>query len=298
MPAPESFTLDRPDGTRLHGLAWRAAGSSAGTADSGMGTTGNVGSAADSVANASRTIVLAHGLGEHVGRYAALGEWLAQRGWTLRGHDHRGHGRSQGARGALRTSHDLVDDLAAGIDAVADGAPPLLMGHSLGGLVALTCALRHPDRIAGLVLSSPALALGLGPLRRLLVAVMSRLAPDVAVGNGLDPTKISHDAAVVRAYVDDPLVHDRITARLARFLVDGGRDALDRAPALSVPTLLLYAGDDRLVDPEGSRAFERRAPRSLVVAREYPTLWHEILNEAPAGRSVVLDDLGAWLDAR
>ena len=313
MPAPESFTLDRPDGIRLHGLCWRAAGSHASAAGGNAGAVGSgvsaaggnasgVGgsaSAAGGGANASRTIVLVHGLGEHVGRYAALGDWLAQRGWTLRGHDHRGHGRSQGARGTLRTSHDLVDDLAAGIDAVAaDGAPPLLMGHSLGGLVALTYALRHPDRIAGLVLSSPALALGLGPLRKLLVAVMSRLAPDVAVSNGLDPTKVSHDAEVVRAYVDDPLVHDRITARLARFLVDGGRDALDRAPALSLPTLLLYAGDDRLVDPEGSREFTRRAPRSLVVAREYPGLWHEIFNETPAQRGAVLDDLGAWLEAR
>jgi alpha-beta hydrolase superfamily lysophospholipase len=296
MPAPESFMLERPDGTRLHGLCWRAQHRGASTTglDAGGGRAGG------SDPNASRTIVLAHGLGEHVGRYAALGEWLAQRGWSLRGHDHRGHGRSHGARGALRTSHDLVDDLAAGIDAatVDSGAPPWLMGHSMGGLVALTCALRHPDRIAGLVLSSPSLALGLGPLQKLLVAVMSRLAPDVAVGNGLDPTKISHDPAVVRAYVDDPLVHDRITGRLARFMVDGGHDALDRAPALSVPTLLLFAGDDRLVDPDGSREFARRAPHSLLVAREYPALWHEILNETRAERDAVLDDLGAWLDAR
>ncbi len=275
--APETFTLVRPGGVELRGLCWRPAN-----------------------AATTRTIVIVHGLGEHVGRYAALGGWLAARGWTLRGHDHRGHGRSQGARGTLVSSHDLVDDLSAAIDALGapPSAPPLLIGHSLGGLVALTYALRHPDRIAGLVLSSPALAPGLGVFQKALLAVMSRLAPDVAVNNGLDPSKLSHDAAVVRAYLDDPLVHDRISARLARFIVDGAREALDAAPALAVPTLLVYAGDDRLVDPEGSREFARRAPASLLVAREYPKLWHEILNETPAKRGAVLADLDAWLSER
>jgi len=125
--------------------------------------------------------------------------------------------------------------------------------------------------------------------------VMSRLAPDVTVSNGLDPAKLSHDAAVVRAYLDDPLVHDRISARLARFIVDGAREALDSVPALAVPTLLIYAGDDRLVDPEGSRTLARRAPPSLLAVHEYPALWHEILNETPAERAAVLADLDAWL---
>ncbi len=275
----ESFTLARPDGIELRGLCWRAA------------TPAPAG---------SRTIVIVHGLGEHVGRYAALGEWLAARGWTLRGHDHRGHGRSQGARGTLAASNDLVDDLAAAIDALGTPMPaaPLLIGHSLGGLVALTYALRHPERISGLVLSSPALAPGLGVFQKALLAVMSRVAPEVAVGNGLDPSKLSHDPAIVRAYLADPLVHDRICARLGRFIVDGARKALDAAPTLAVPTLLAFAGDDRLVDPEGSREFARRAPPSLLVAREYPGLWHEILNETPAGRGAVLADLEAWLEAR
>ncbi|RPH62974.1 MAG: alpha/beta hydrolase [Burkholderiales bacterium] len=279
MPAPESFTLDRPDGTRLHGLCWRPA---------------------EATASPSRTVVMVHGLSEHIGRYAALGDWFAARGWTLRGHDHRGHGRSQGRRGTVSSSYDLVDDLAAAIDALATEAssPPLLMGQSLGGLVAVTYALRHPERIAGLVLSSPALAPGLNAFQKVLLALMSRMAPDLALGNGLDPSKLSHDTAVVRAYLDDPLVHDRISARLGRFIVDASRDAIERAPELSVPTLLIYAGDDRLVDPEGSREFARRAPRSLLVAHEYPALWHEILNETPAERRAVLDDLGAWLAQR
>ncbi len=279
MTRSESFTLARPGGVELRGWCWRPPGAPPAPA---------------------RTVVLVHGLGEHVGRYAALAEWFNARGWTLRGHDHRGHGRSTGARGTLSAADDLVDDLGAGIEALdgAGSAPPLLMGHSLGGLVAATYALRHPERIAGLVLSSPALDPGLSALQKALVAVMSRLAPDLAVGNGLDPSKISHDAATVRAYLDDPLVHDRISARLGRFIADRSREAVELAPTLAVPTLLIYAGDDRLVDPEGSRRFARRAPGALLTAREYPGLWHEILNETPAERTAVLADLDAWLARR
>lgn len=276
MNAPEPYTLARPDGVVLHGLCWRPV---------------------DVDPRVSRHVVFVHGLGEHIGRYAGLGEWFARRGWTMRGHDHRGHGLSPGRRGSVPSPQDLLDDLDAAIDALPADAPsaPLLMGQSFGGLIAATYALRQPQRVAGLVLSSPALAATPTALQRLLLAVMTPLAPDFPVHNGLDPSKLSHDAAVVRAYVDDPLVHDRISARLGRFIIDTASDALARAPTLSVPTLLLYAGDDRMVDPAGSREFARRAPGALLAAREYPELWHDLLHESSAGLDAVLADLGAWL---
>ena len=135
-----------------------------------------------------------------------------------------------------------------------------------------------------------------GLFQKALLAVMSRVAPDVAVEQRPRSSRLSHDAAVVRAYVDDPLVHDRIS-RGSRFWSTGARRARARRRC-RCRRLLIYAGDDRLVDPEGSREFARRAPRSLLVAREYPALWHEILNESPEGRSAVLADLERWLAQR
>ncbi len=146
--------------------------------------------------------------------------------------------------------------------------------------------------------SATALDASLSMGQKLLLATMSRLAPGTAVRNGLDASKISHDPAVVRAYREDPLVHDRITARLARFIVDGARDAIERASALAVPTLLLVAGDDRLVPITGIHRFAQRAPRELLDERVYDGLWHELFNESEPARGRVFAELGAWLDAR
>lgn len=271
QPPPEAIEFARPDRTVLRGLRWRCAGG-------------------------ARAVVV-HGLGEHAGRQRNVAGFLARRGFDVVAFDHRGHGRSDGARGALRRQADLVDDLAAIVDSGAS-APILLVGHSMGGLVALLHALAHPETVAALVLSSPALDPALGIGQKLLLATMSRLAPDAAVANGLDASKISHDPAVVRAYREDPLVHDRITARLARFVVEGSHDAIERAGTLAVPTLLLVAGDDRLVAPAGSRRFAQRAPRGCLDERVYDGLWHELFNESEPARSRVFADLGAWLDAR
>jgi alpha-beta hydrolase superfamily lysophospholipase len=129
--------------------------------------------------------------------------------------------------------------------------------------------------------------------QKLLLAVLGTLAPNLALGNGLDPQSLSHDPAVVKAYVDDALVHDRVTARLARFIVDGGHLVLERAAAWKVRTLLLWAGADRCVAPAGSAAFAAAAPPALLTAQEFPGLFHEIFNEPE--RDAVIGHLLRWL---
>ena len=117
------------------------------------------------------------------------------------------------------------------------------------------------------MLSSPALDIGMTGARRALLATLEALTPNLGIGNGLDATGISRDPAVVAAYRADPLVHDRIAPRLVRFLADAGRTVLAVAPRWQVPTLLLYAGSDRLVVPAGSARSRPAAPPSVVTAR-------------------------------
>lgn len=245
------------------------------------------------------TVLIVHGLGEHAGRYDPVARRLNSWGFAVRGYDHYGHGDSGGVRGALTTESRLVDDLGDVIEStrqrMASGSPLIVLGHSMGGLVAACVAALSQVRIDGLVLSSPAFDAGMNAFQKLLLAVLPRVAPGLTVGNGLDPQFLSHDSAVVAAYRTDPRVHDRISARLARFIADAGPSVIAHAPEWTVPTLLMYAGSDRLVNPAGSRAFVQSAPPQLVSAVCFDELYHEIFNEP--GNEAVFATLKRWLDA-
>ena len=243
-------------------------------------------------------VLLVHGLGEHAGRYRALAERLQGWSFAVWAHDHHGHGESSGARGGLPGELRLVDDLAQVIDDARrenPGLPLVLLGHSLGGLVAASLVARGVRPVEGLVLSSPGFDPGLNAFQKILLAVLPRVAPNLRVGNGLDDNFLSHDAAVVQAYRDDPLTHDRIGSRLARFLAYEGRTVQQAAARWPVPTLLIYAGDDHLVRPAASRAFaEAAAPGGKVEAHCFEALYHELFNELDAGP--VFAALHRWLD--
>ncbi|WP_395686727.1 lysophospholipase [Caenimonas koreensis] len=245
-------------------------------------------------------IVLVHGLGEHAGRYDHVARRLNNWGFAVRGYDHYGHGESGGVRGAISTDTRLVDDLADVIDStrlrMEDGTPIIVLGHSMGGLVAACFAASPQARINALVLSSPVFDAGLSRFQKFLVSVLPRIAPNLTVGNGLDANYISHDRSVVEAYKADPRVHARISARLAEFIATGGPKVIARAGEWKVPTLLMYAGQDKLVNPAGSRAFVEHAPPGVVTTRCFDQLFHEIFNEPD--NEQVFATLKHWLDER
>ncbi|MCP5266580.1 MAG: lysophospholipase [Burkholderiaceae bacterium] len=245
-------------------------------------------------------VYLLHGLGEHVGRYDALAAFLCQRGWHVASHDHHGHGRSAGRRGTMPRAQALTDDateLVASFERML-GRPPIVLGHSLGGALAAELVVVRGVPARGLVLSSPALDPGMNPVQKLLLALMERLAPGLAIGNGLDPQRISHDAGVVAAYRDDPLVHDRVSARVVRWLVDAGLASVRRAGALETDVLLLVSGADTLVDPLAARRFADAAPPSRTTLHWHDEAWHELFNEIEPIRRHAYEQLGAWLDTR
>jgi alpha-beta hydrolase superfamily lysophospholipase len=248
-------------------------------------------------------LLIVHGLGEHIDRYAHVAAVLNTAGWDVHGWDHRGHGRSEGRKGDIPDHDALLRDTARVIDAVRRPALPfVLLGHSLGGLIAARFAAEllatQPAAwsrpLDGLVLSSPALDAGLSSGQKLALALAENLAPGLAVGNGLKPGWICRDPAVVAAYTADPLVHDRITARLTRFIVDAGEHVLAHAPRWQLRTLLMWAGADRCVAPRGSEAFAATAPPNVVATRPWPWLFHELFNEPE--KDDVLRALTDWLN--
>jgi len=203
-------------------------------------------------------------------------------------------------RGGLPTDTRLLDDLADMVDSMrarrGSRMPIILLGHSMGGLVAARFVYRQIRRVEGLILSSPAFAPRIGWFQNLMIDVLSEWAPNFTVGNGLRQAYLSHDPKVVRAYRDDRLVHDRISARLARFIAITGPAMVARAPKWKLPTLLMFAGADGLVHPSGSRAFAAAAPRDVVTPVCFETMYHEIFNEPDHG--MVFEQMHQWLDRR
>jgi alpha-beta hydrolase superfamily lysophospholipase len=242
-------------------------------------------------------VVIAHGFAEHGGRYAAVAERLVAAGIAVRAPDHRGHGLSEGKRTSIVRFADYVDDLSTVIAQARERWPSLhlvLLGHSMGGLIALDLAVRQTIPLEGLVLSAPAACpRGVSKLTLALGRALSRVAPNTGVLR-LPLNRISRDPAVVDAYNNDPLVfRTPIRARLGAEMLD----AMDRVdaglPSLLVPLLVMQGTADGLVDPGCGPHVYDRAGSTDKTLKMYDGLWHEIFNEPE--REHVLDDLTVWL---
>jgi alpha-beta hydrolase superfamily lysophospholipase len=248
----------------------------------------------------SATVVLAHGASEHSGRYEWTGEQLAARGYGLYAIDHRGHGRSEGDRAVIDRMSNAVEDLHTLVERVAaaqPGRPVVLLGHSMGGAVALSYTVVHEDALDALVLSAPLAALeAASPVQRAAGRVLSIVAPKLGVV-GIDSTAVSRDPQVVEDYDADPLnYHGKLPARTVGELtsaIDGYPKAVK---AFKLPMLVMHGTADRLTPIAGSEMVVANAASEDKTFKRYDGLFHEILNEPE--RQQVLDDIAAWLDER
>ncbi|MAU80811.1 lysophospholipase [Gordonia sp. Z-3] len=243
-------------------------------------------------------VVIAHGLGEHGRRYTHVVDRLVAAGNRTVVPDHLGHGRSGGKRLRLRRFADFTDDLdrVIGETAVAD-RPTFLVGHSMGGCIALDYALDHQDRLAGLALSGAAVVPGddMSPIAMKLAPVLARVAPGLPT-TALDASAISRDPRVVADYNADPLVIRRkIPADLGAAMLTTMQSFPRRLPRLQLPLLVMHGGDDVLTSPAGSELVERLAGSSDKTLTIYDGLYHEIFNEPERDR--VITDVVDWLAA-
>lgn len=244
-------------------------------------------------------LLLCHGLGEHSGRYGTVVDSLVPEGWAVYGVDHRGHGRSGGRRAHLRRYADWLADFDVFRRAVVarhPGIPVFLLGHSMGGQIALAYALDHQADLAGLVLSAPALANSTVPKAAVgVLRAVGRVAPMLRPA-GIDPSKISKDPAVYAAYRADPLVHHgRPTLGLSSAVVGQFEVLPERARDLRIPVLMQHGAVDAIVDPSGFRRLQAACGSPDLTVHWYEGLWHEIYNEPE--RATPLGDLRDWLAA-
>ena len=250
-----------------------------------------------------RALVVAHGFAEHSGRYEALGCWFAEHGCAVHAYDHQGHGRSQGPRNYVASFADYHDDLAVLVERVRcehAGLDVVLVGHSMGGLIAAGFAREYKPEVLGVVLSGPALSVGeaLSGPRLWFTQLMRHFAPRFLFDAGFTPDGLSRDPEVRRLYEEDSLVDTRMTPALALAMLQAIESTACGGAEVEVPLLLLHGGDDSLCDPSGSQVFFESLPGGSAPPSElkiYPGLLHEIFNEPE--REDVFADLLGWVQS-
>lgn len=251
-------------------------------------------------ADLKAVIAVVHGIAEHGGRYAWLAALANAQGIGVVTLDLRGHGQSPGERSYVEHFDDYlldVDALWAKAGELAVARPLFLMGHSMGGAIALRWAAQRRRAMAGLILSSAALKIG-GDVPRLLIALaplLSRWLPHLR-GTRFDPAVISRDPAQVAAYVNDPLVSLKAPpARTGAELLAAMESNRIAAAEMDLPVYLFHGDADRLTDPVGSRDIFEAWGGADKTLRLWPGSRHETLNDLD--REAVVAELLDWVRA-
>jgi alpha-beta hydrolase superfamily lysophospholipase len=241
-----------------------------------------------------------HGLGEHSGRYGHVAEAFGKQGYATLAFDQRGHGKTPGRRGYAPSYDAFLDDIARLIEEAAKRYPDLprfLYGHSLGGNFVINFALRRKPGLNGAIATSPALKPGFDPpsLKVALGKIMALVWPTFTMPNGLDLQGLSRDPNVIQDYTSDPLVHDRISARLGTDILKTGRWALEQAAGFPLPLLLMHGSADRLTSAQASCEFAKMAGERCTL-KIWEGFYHELHNEPE--KEEVLVFLIDWMNAR
>jgi len=243
-------------------------------------------------------VYMVHGHGEHIERYEHLAAALNKADYALVGFDHRGHGQSAGKRGHTPSYETLLDDIdafLAEMDEYYPNLPRFLYGHSMGGNLVLNYALRRNPDLKGVISTSPWIKLAFEPpaVQVFLGKMMDKIFPAFIQGSGLETTDLSRDPEVVRAYEEDPLVHDKISARLFVGMYESGLWALEHASEFPLPLYLVHGSADKITSAEASREFAEKAG-DKVTLKIWEGFYHETHNEPE--QEAVFKSLIEWLD--
>lgn len=277
-PVPQAIQVQAADGTCLQRYVWQSA----------PGPVRGV-------------VVIVHGIRDHAQRYNALAAALNAQHIAVVAQDHRGHGRSGGARQRFDSVEQLMGDVEAGVQHARQafpGVPVFMFGHSLGGLVTVHYALANPKALKGVVLSGPALKLGAEATtaKRIAVQVLGRVWPSLALQEVDDSLFVRTAPAKVAQATDPLIVHDELPAASVLAFLQGVESARARFASFSTPLLAMHGAADRSTDPQGSRDLVGQASVSDKTLREVPLAAHDLLHEPEAPELIA--EIVAWVSQR
>lgn len=252
------------------------------------------------VDKAKAVMIIVHGIGEHSGRYENLLNSLAGKKISIYAMDMRGHGNSDGKRGHIDSFMDYVYDLKLFLEYIKEenrGNPIILYGHSMGGVIAAKYAMTYPEDISMLSLSSPAFALAVNVpgWKKSLAEFFSSRMGSLALSNGISAEDLSHDTDIVSAYENDPLVHNKVSARWFVEFTKTGQECLDNASSIKKPLILFHSKNDFIADCNAAEKFYNSVSSASKKIFIYDGLFHEMINEKIEDREMVLKDVTGWI---
>jgi acylglycerol lipase len=246
--------------------------------------------------------ILVHGYGEHAGRYKHVIEALVGYGYAVYTLDHRGHGESQGARGLVERWEYFVDDLrllSQQARAAHPALPMVMIGQSMGGLIAFHYAVRYQHELAGLVLTSPALRSDVAPHLRRVARVLGTVLPWLPItplSSGPE-SALSRDPRIQELWDADALTYkQKMKAGMGYQLIRAINTAHQHLSDLTLPLLIMQGTADTIVNPQGAQLLYESARSSDKTIKYWSGCRHEIFNEIE--RDEVIAFMLQWLDAR
>jgi alpha-beta hydrolase superfamily lysophospholipase len=249
--------------------------------------------------NSNQVLILQHGFGEHSDRYKNILDTLKDESISVYALDARGHGRSEGKRGHVDQFQNYIDDLSDLIRIAKEEEKKekvVLLGHSLGGVIALQYATEgfNQENLSGIIASSPGLKIKMDfekEVKKFAAQILSSIMPSTTLDANLDLKFLSHDQSVIEAYRKDPLVHGKVSFQMGLNLFNLGSALVHKAHLLTIPIFMIHGDADGITDCEGSKEFFSKLTTPNKEIKIYPGLFHEMMNELPKDRDIVLKDI-------
>jgi acylglycerol lipase len=249
--------------------------------------------------NTKAVIVLVHGMGEHSGRYKHVVKKLNENDFSVVAFDHFGHGKTTGKRGHNPSFEAVLESVSKTIEkakALFPDAPIFLYGHSMGGNTVINYALKKKHDLKGIIATSPFLKLAFEPPKIKLAVgkLLQKIAPSITMGNELDANDISREKIEVDKYINDPLVHAKISPNFSLTFIDSGKWAIENASKLETPIFLLHGTGDKIIDYRGTQEFANNSDKATL--KLYENGYHELQNDLC--KEEMLEDVVNWLNSQ
>jgi acylglycerol lipase len=249
--------------------------------------------------NTKAVIVLVHGMGEHSGRYKHVAKKLTENDYSVVAFDHFGHGKTSGKRGHNPNFNAVLESITETVEVAKKhypNTPIFLYGHSMGGNAVVNYVLKKTHDLKGIIATSPFLKLAFVPPKIKLAVgkLLQKIAPSITMGNELDANDISREKIEVDKYINDPLIHGKISPNFSLTFIETGEWAIANASKLQTPMFLLHGTGDKIIDYKGTQEFANKSDKATL--RLYEGGYHELQNDLC--KEEMMQDVVNWLNSQ